>query len=181
MARTKTNCSRLLILVWVYIPLAAAVASAGVLAYIIVEQAGPPDVRLLLELAAGIAFLLGLTSWGSVVAGAKLLADETTVEPVKLREAGWLLGVPIGLLAGVVLILRTPPQLEATFLQAYAIPLAITVSLGSVLWAAMARVLARAAGLSFEDYACGLLLPRERYLALKDHKQAVREQARRKE
>lgn len=174
-ARMKMNSPRLIIYLWVYIPLAAAVAAAGLAAYVLLKHAGPPDARLLLEAAGVMAFLLGLSSWGSVVAGAQLLADDTRTEPIKLREAGWLLGGPIGLLAGVLLVLHTRVRIDTTFVQAYAIPMALSVCVAALLWAAVGRVLARAAGLSFDDYACGLLLPRDRYLALKEHKQAMRQ------
>lgn len=180
-ARMKMNSSRLMVYFWVYVPLAAAIAAVGVAAYILLRHAGPPDARLLLEVAAAMAFLLGLSAWGSVVAGWKLLGDDTPVEPVKLREAGWMLGVPLGLLAGIVLILRSRPPLDATFVQAYAVPLALSVCVACLLWATIGRTLMRAMGLSFDDYACALLLPRERYLALKQHKQTVREQRARKE
>ena len=179
--RMKTSFLRFLAYFWVYLPLAAALGCAAVGGYVVIRYAAPPGAQLLLEVATLMGLLLGLSAWGSSVAGAKLLADDTPTEPVKLREAGWMLGVPPGLLAGVLVVLyrRLPP--EMSFLQAYAVPLVLAVMVGTLLWATAGRALARAAGLSLDDYACGLLLPRERYLVLREHKRAVRQQAAGKE
>jgi hypothetical protein len=83
-----------------------------------------------------------------------------------------MLGAPIGVLAGAVLVLSGPVQPHATFFQAFAIPLVVATCLAAVLWTTVGRVLARQAQLTLGDYACALFMSPEAYAVCKRRKQA---------
>lgn len=172
MRQKKRRHVSLLAHIWADLPLLASGVCGGLALYIALWQAGPHDARLLLTLSCVVGFIIGLSGFGSVFAGESLLDENTQAEPLTFKEAGWLLGLPLGLLAGVLYILNQHPHITATFVQNYTRPLLLNSAFFAILWAALARLVARQAHLRLDDYACALFIDRHRYAPLAHRKKA---------
>lgn len=159
-------------LVWVWVGGAVLGACGGLggAVCLLLLRGGPAEARGLLVAACLTAFAVGMSSAGSVLAGARLLAEGGKSEPLRLREAAWLLGVAPGLLAGVLYVLGHRPELRASFLQAFVVPLVVPACLVCLLWAVLGRAIMRLEGLRPSDYACAVFLKRYRYEELREQK-----------
>ncbi|MEN6644546.1 MAG: HEAT repeat domain-containing protein [Armatimonadia bacterium] len=160
--------------VWVYVSLLAALACGAAFVYLLLKRSVPPDARLVLEVISVVGAFSGLSTVGSVLGGHRLLEEEDPAEPLSLKEAGWLLGVPPGILVALLQILFGHPEPGHTYLQVYLFPFIISGAFFALLWAVLGRALARTAGLGLSEYACALFMPPGQYLPLSRRKRAWR-------
>lgn len=163
----------LLAALWAGVPAAAAALCLALFLWLFLARPMPPQPRLLMEVAALIGFIVGAMSFASVVGGGALLEEQSQAEPLRFQEAGWILGLPVGILIGILLAtFRTP--LEGNLFTLYARPLIVTIAFAATLWAVLTRLLLRQQGLARDDYACAIFMPRTHYEALGRRKQAWR-------
>lgn len=158
---------------WAGLPAAAAVFCLAIFLWLFLARPLPPQPRLLMEVAAVIGFIVGAMSFASVVGGGALLEEQSQAEPLRFQEAGWILGLPVGILAGILLVtFRTP--VEGNLFNLYARPLIVAVAFAATLWAVLTRLLIRQQRLTRDDYACAIFMSREHYEKLGRRKQAWR-------
>lgn len=159
---------------WVYASLLAGLTCAAAFVYLLLKRPVPPDVRIVLEIMAVLGAISAFSTVGSVLGGRRLLEEEDAAEPLTIKEAGWLLGVPPGILVALAQILFVPGQPGQSYLQAYIFPFIISGAFFALLWAVIGRGLARRAGLGLNEYACALFMERDDYLPLARRKRAWR-------
>ena len=169
----RPRCS-LLRYLWVYPSLLAALACGVAFVYLLIKRPVPPDARILLEVMSVVGALSGFSTVGSVLGGQRLLEEEDPAEPLSLKEAGWLLGVPPGILVALLQILLGHAHPGQTYLQMYIFPFIISGAFFALFWAVLARGLARSAGVGLNDYACALFMPPGEYPPLSRRKRAWR-------
>ncbi len=158
--------------IWADIPALAAAAGLGLFVWLLFARPDPPGARLLLEVAAVVAFVVGSAALASVFAGAALLEEHSDAEPLRFQEAGWILSLPVGLVVTVVLVVSRNPALPGNAFTIYIRPLLVAVGFAAVLWAVLTRLLLRREGLTRDDYACAPFMPRAQYMPLVRRKQA---------
>jgi hypothetical protein len=157
---------------WAYFPAMTAVGCLGVFVWMLVARPIIPVGGLLLEVAAVVAFIVGTNAFASIMAGAALLEEQSDNEPLRFKEAGWILGVPIGIALTLALVLARDPLLPDTVFAVVLRPLLICLAFAATLWAMLTRILLRVAGLTLQDYACAVFMPRDRYMPLARRKHA---------
>jgi hypothetical protein len=158
---------------WAKLPLLCGFACVGFFFWIVLARPVPPEARLLVEVAAAIGFVVGMISSASVLGGAALLEENSPNEPLRLREAGWIMGVPVGMAVGVILV-ATHGQPGANYFALFVRPIIVALALGEIVWASLTRVLMRRGGFTPDDYACGPFMGRGSYTPLARRKLAWR-------
>lgn len=159
---------------WANAPLACGGACLALFFWVLIARPVPPPARLLMEVAAVIGLVIGAISAASVIGGAALLEENSAAEPLRFREAGWIMGVPVGIAFGILLATLHSEPITGSYFDLYVRPLIIAIALGATVWATLTRALLRREGLSFEDYACALFMSREAYAPLARRKMAWR-------
>lgn len=155
-------------------PALATAACLVAFVWLLIARPVPSQPRLFLEAAAAIGFVVGSLALASVVGGAALLEEQSDAEPLRFQEAGWILGLPLGVILALALVLPRPPTLEGSGLMVYALPLVIATAFTATLWAVVTRLVLRQKGLTRDDYACAATMAREQYAPLGRRKQAWR-------
>lgn len=163
-ARTRR---RLWLVVWLGLPGLSALGSAGLAAALAAGLVSSPLPRLGLLAALLTGAVTGLLAGASVLWGDRLLDDPAGPEPVRFREAAWLLGVPPGLLHGVLTVLNQPPAPNPKALLApWLETVLVTALCWCVAWALQTRLLVRGLRLAMTDHACAAVRGRRSYRLL---------------
>jgi len=160
--------------VWAFVPLACAAACLLLFFFLLISDSVPPGPCLLLEVSAVIALIVGSSAFASVLWGAALLEEQSDSEPLRFQEAGWILGLPVGILVALVMLLASPPSEGGNTFKLYALPLLISIAFCATLWAVLTRVLLRREALTRDDYACAAFIAPVEYAPLARRKQAWR-------
>jgi hypothetical protein len=160
--------------VWASAPLVCGGACLALFFWLVIGRPAPPEGRLLLEVAAVIGFVVAALSWASVVGGGALLEENSPAEPLRLREAGWIMGVPVGIPFGILLIVFRAEMSPDNYFDLYVRPLVVAIALSATLWAVLTRMVLKREGLTADDYACAPFMNREVYEPLARRKLAWR-------
>lgn len=160
------------VFVWLIVPLFSTLASAGIGIWLAISRPLAGPVLSLVEGVAFLGFLGGAMSLASVLGGKALLEQHSSAEPLRILEAGWLLSLPPGILAWLVLIIFRPEPYAGNFFTLFLRPLLICMAFFALLWAVLTRLLQKKVGLEREDYACALFLSPAQYTSLRRRKKA---------
>ncbi len=160
------------VFVWLLVPLLSIFASAALGLWLAIVQPLAGPVLSLAEGVAFLGFLGGAMSLASVLGGKALLEQHNPAEPLRILEAGWLLSLPPGILAWLILIILRPEPYAGDFFTLFLRPLLICMAFFALLWAVLTRLLQKKVGLEREDYACALFLSPEQYAVLRRRKKA---------
>lgn len=142
--------------------------------WLLIARPVAAQARLLFETSAVIGFVVGTIAFSSVLGGGALLEEQSEAEPLRFQEAGWILGLPVGVLTALLVLAFRDQELAGSYFTLYVRPLVICVAFGAILWAVLTRLLLRREHLTRDDYACAIYMTRDQYAPLARRKQAWR-------
>lgn len=160
--------------VWAGFPMLCAVACLGLFVWLLLGRPMPHGPRLLLEVSLVTGFIVGCSAFASVLGGAALLEEQSDAEPLRFQEAGWILGLPVGVVLALAFLLAQPPTTGGSNFNLYGRPLLIVIAFCATLWGVLTRAFLKREGLTRDDYACAAFLSPVQYAPLARRKHAWR-------